>query len=49
MAALGRLGYAGYVTVHQAALTTPREDAEKNAQYLRAIGSFEPAIRMPAL
>jgi sugar phosphate isomerase/epimerase len=44
MGALQELGYTGYVTVHQAALTTPREDAGKNAAYLRSIGHFEPAI-----
>ena len=43
MAALQDLGYTGYVTVHQAALTTPREDAERSARYLRSIGHFEAA------
>ena len=42
MATLQELGYTGYVTVHQAALTTPREDADRSAQYLRSIGHFEP-------
>lgn len=41
MAALQDLGYTGYVTVHQAALTTPREDAGRSARYLRSIGDFE--------
>ena len=41
--ALAALGYDGYVTVHQATLTTPREDAERSARYLRSIGVFEPA------
>ncbi len=45
MTALAELGYAGYVTVHQAALTTPREDADRSARYLRSIGRFEPAGR----
>ena len=45
MTALAELGYSGYVTVHQAALSTPREDAEKSARYLRSIGRFEPAVR----
>ena len=45
MTALAELGYAGYVTVHQAALTTPREDADRSARYLRSIGRFEPAAR----
>jgi sugar phosphate isomerase/epimerase len=48
MVALQELEYTGYVTVHQAALTTPREDAGKNAQYLRSIGHFEPAIAVIA-
>ena len=48
MAALERIGYAGYVTVHQAGLSTPREDAESSARYLRAIGSFSPADKEPA-
>jgi sugar phosphate isomerase/epimerase len=48
MAALQELGYNGYVTVHQASLTTPREDADKSAQYLRSIGQFEPAIAAAA-
>ena len=45
MTALAELGYAGYVTVHQAALTTPQEDADRSARYLRSIGRFEPAER----
>jgi hypothetical protein len=44
IAALEELGYAGYVTVHQAALFTPQEDAGRSAQYLRSIGHFEPAV-----
>ena len=46
MAVLQELGYTGYVTVHQASLSTPREDADKSARYLRSIGHFEPAIAM---
>jgi sugar phosphate isomerase/epimerase len=42
--ALEELGYTGYVTVHQAALLTPHEDAGMSAQYLRSIGHFEPAV-----
>jgi len=49
MATLSGLGYAGYVTVHQAALTTPREDADRSARYLRSIGRFEPAGSMPVV
>ena len=45
MTALMEIGYRGYVTVHQAALTTPAEDADKSAQYLRSVGQFEPAGR----
>jgi len=41
---LEELGYSGYVTVHQAALTTPQEDSGRSAQYLRSIGHFEPAV-----
>jgi sugar phosphate isomerase/epimerase len=44
IAALEELGYTGYVTVHQAALLTPQEDAGRSAQYLRSIGHFEPAV-----
>jgi sugar phosphate isomerase/epimerase len=44
IAALEELGYTGYVTVHQAALFTPQEDAGRSAQYLRSIGHFEPAV-----
>ena len=44
IAALGELGYTGYVTVHQAALFTPQEDVGRSAQYLRSIGNFEPAV-----
>jgi sugar phosphate isomerase/epimerase len=44
--ALEELGYTGYVTVHQAALSTPQEDAHRSAQYLRSIGNFEPAVAM---
>jgi sugar phosphate isomerase/epimerase len=40
MTALERIGYSGYVTVHQAALSTPRADAEGSARYLRTIGAF---------
>ena len=46
MTVLQELGYTGYVTVHQASLSTPREDADKSARYLRSIGHFEPAIAM---
>ena len=42
--ALEELGYTGYVTVHQAALLTPQDDAGWSAQYLRSIGHFEPAV-----
>ncbi len=42
--ALERIGYAGYVTVHQAALSAPRIDAEGSARYLRAIGRFASAL-----
>jgi sugar phosphate isomerase/epimerase len=48
MIALHELGYGGYVTVHQAALSTPREDAGRSAQYLRSIGQFESAKSAPA-
>jgi sugar phosphate isomerase/epimerase len=44
IAALEELGYTGYVTVHQAALFTPHEDAGRSAQYLRSIGHFEPSV-----
>jgi sugar phosphate isomerase/epimerase len=44
IAALEELEYAGYVTVHQAALFTAQEDAGRSAQYLRSIGHFEPAV-----
>jgi sugar phosphate isomerase/epimerase len=44
MATLHELEYTGYVTVHQAALTTPQKDADRSAQYLRSIGHFEPAV-----
>jgi sugar phosphate isomerase/epimerase len=44
IAALEELGYTGYVTVHQAAVLTPQEDAGRSAQYLRSIGHFEPAV-----
>jgi len=44
IAALEELGYTGYVTVHQAALFTPPEDAGRSAKYLRSIGHFEPAV-----
>ena len=44
IAALEELGYMGYVTVHQAALFTPQEDAGRSAQYLRSIGHFEPTV-----
>ena len=44
IAALEELGYTGYVTVHQAALFTPQEDAGRSAQYLRSIGHFEPTV-----
>ena len=43
MRALSEIGYEGYVTVHQASLGTPREDAGKNADYLRSLTQFEPA------
>jgi sugar phosphate isomerase/epimerase len=43
LSALKELGYGGYVTVHQAALTTPREDAARSVRYLRSIGHFDPA------
>jgi sugar phosphate isomerase/epimerase len=44
IAALEELGYTGHVTVHQAALSTPQDDAGRSAQYLRSIGNFEPAV-----
>jgi sugar phosphate isomerase/epimerase len=44
IAALEELGYTGYVTVHQAALFTPQDDAGRSAEYLRSIGQFEPAV-----
>lgn len=48
MAELQELGYTGYVTVHQAALTTPQEDADRSAQYLRSLGRFEPVNSVAA-
>jgi len=46
IAALEELRYTGYVTVHQAALFTPQEDAGRSAQYLRSIGNFEPTLHL---
>lgn len=43
MAALGEIGYQGYVTVHQAGLNTPQVDAGESARYLRSIAKFEGA------
>ena len=43
MKALREIGYDGYVTCHQAGLTTPQEDASGSARYLRSIAAFEPA------
>ena len=44
IATLEELGYAGYITVHQAGLFTPQEDAGRSAKFLRSIGHFDPAI-----
>ena len=46
IAALEELRYTGYVTVHQAALFTPQEDAGRSAEYLRSIGNFEPRLHL---
>jgi sugar phosphate isomerase/epimerase len=40
---LANAGYDGVVTVHDASLGRPREDAAKNAAYLRSVATFEPA------
>jgi len=44
MLALAAIGYDGMVTMHQASLGTPRDDAERSARYLRSIADFEPAL-----
>ena len=43
MRALQEIGYDGYVTVHQASLGTPQDDAANSARYLRSLARFEPA------
>jgi sugar phosphate isomerase/epimerase len=43
MWSLEAAGYDGYVTMHQASLNTPQEDAERSARYLRSLARFEPA------
>jgi sugar phosphate isomerase/epimerase len=43
MRALEDIGYDGYVTVHQASLGTPQDDAANSARYLRSLARFEPA------
>jgi sugar phosphate isomerase/epimerase len=48
MRTLEAIGYGGYVTAHQASLNTPREDAERSAQYLRSLARFESAEKAPA-
>ncbi len=40
---LADIGYDGFVTVHDASLGRPRDDAAKNAAYLRSVANFEPA------
>ncbi len=45
MQSLAAIGYDGYVTIHDASLGKPREDAEKNARHLRSLAHFEPADR----
>jgi sugar phosphate isomerase/epimerase len=42
-AALEEIGYAGYVTIHQAfaGLTGPQEAVAKSAGYLRSIAAFD--------
>jgi sugar phosphate isomerase/epimerase len=45
MAALSEIGYDGYVTVHQASLGTPQDDAAQSADYLRSLARFEPAVK----
>jgi len=42
MKALEAIGYDGTVTVHDASLGRPREDAANNANYLRSLSRFEP-------
>lgn len=46
MRGLAEIGYDGTVTVHDASLGRPREDAAKNAEYLRSLAKFEPARAM---
>jgi sugar phosphate isomerase/epimerase len=43
MRALQEIGYDGTITVHQASLGTPQEDAAGSARYLRSLARFEPA------
>ena len=49
MQTLQEIGYDGYVTVHQASLGTPRDDAAGSARYLRSLARFAPAEKTLAL
>jgi sugar phosphate isomerase/epimerase len=42
MQALAAIGYDGSVTIHDASLGRPREDAAQNADYLRSLARFAP-------
>jgi sugar phosphate isomerase/epimerase len=46
---LAKIGYAGYVTVHQAyaEIMRPVEAAERSAEFLRKMGPFDPAGPLP--
>jgi sugar phosphate isomerase/epimerase len=42
MQALAAIGYDGTITIHDASLGRPREDAAQNADYLRSLARFAP-------
>lgn len=42
MRTLAEIGYDGYVTVHQASLGTPQDDAVGSARHLRSLAQFAP-------
>ncbi len=45
--ALAEIGYDDHVTMHQASLGKPQEDAANSARYLRSLAPFEPPLTNP--